>query len=139
MKEEELRAPVAGYLQGKGNVVHHEVAINGRIADVVASGSDLVAVELKLTDWKKGLRQAMSYQLACTRSYLCLPFERALKMTYKAYYFEREGVGVLGCLQGDGEVRVVIESRPSPRLLPFMASSLRAALRDVTSAGEPRT
>lgn len=128
MKEEELRAPVTGYFQEKGRVVHHEVPINGRIADVVASGDDLVAVELKLADWKRGLRQAMSYQLACTRSYLCLPFERGLKMTYKAYYFEREGVGVLGCLPGSGEVRVLIESRPSPRLLPFMASFLRRTL-----------
>ncbi len=128
MREEELRSPVTDFFHREGRSVYHEVPINGRIADVVASGSDLVAVELKLTDWKKGLKQAIGYQLACTRSYLCLPFDRALKMTYKSYYFEREGVGVLGCLQAKGEVRVVIESTPSPRLLPFMASSVRHSL-----------
>ncbi len=131
VREAELRAPVADFFLREGRAVHHEVPINGRIADLVASGRDLIGVELKLADWKRGLRQAMSYQLACTKSYLCLPFGRALKMSYKAHYFQREGVGVLGCFPGTGEVRIVIESRPSPRLLPYMASSIRRSLEEL--------
>lgn len=128
MREEALRAPTATFLRDLGFAVHHEVPINRRIADLVAVGPQLVAVELKLTDWRAGLRQAMAYQLACPRSYLCLPFPRAVAMTRKAHYFEREAVGVLGCLPG-GEVRVVIEAQRSGRTLPFLAHHLRRALR----------
>ncbi len=128
VKEEELRRPVAEFLRRRGRKVHHEVPINGRIADVVGVGQDLVAVELKLSDWRGGLRQAMDYQLACSHAYLCLPFDKALRMAYKAYYFEKEGVGVLGYIPGKGEIRVVIGSRPSRRLLPFLADFLQDTL-----------
>ncbi|MFQ5837443.1 MAG: hypothetical protein ACE5HJ_01505 [Thermoplasmata archaeon] len=126
--EKELRRPVEHFLKESGMEVLHEVSINGRIADVVGVSKDLIAIELKLTDWRRGLRQAMSYQLACDRSYLCLPFHEALRMTYKAHYFEKEGVGVLGCLLDSGEVRVIIRARPSRRLLPFLADFLRDSL-----------
>ncbi len=119
---------MADFLHRDGMKVHHEVRFNGRIADIVGVGQDLAAVELKLTDWKQGLRQAMAYQLACTRSYLCLPFERALKMASKSHYFEKEGVGVLGCVVRTGEIRIVIQARPSTRILPFMADFLRQTL-----------
>ncbi len=119
---------MADFLRRGGMRVHHEVRINGRIADVVGLNRELAAVELKLADWKTGLRQAISYQLACSHSYLCLPFERALKMTSKRHYFEKEGVGVLGCLTKTGEVRVVIRPRFSRRLLPFLTDFIMRSL-----------
>lgn len=135
--EEALRPPVVRFLRRRGLEVYHEVPIHGRIADLVAVGPRLTAVELKLADWRTGLRQAMGYQLACPRSYLCLPFPRALRMAYKAHYFEREGVGVLGCLPS-GEVRVVFEARPSDRYLPFLGAHLRAALLADSGLGSSR-
>lgn len=127
MREEALREPATRFLRARGLEVHHEVPIGHRIADIVGLGRELVAVELKLTDWQRGLRQAMTYQLACPRSYLCLPFPRALRLRYKAYYFEREGVGILGC-RADGDVRTVLVARPSSRTLPFLGRHLRELL-----------
>jgi hypothetical protein len=125
--EEDLRRPVAEFLQKDGMRVMHEVPINGRIADLVGVGEVLIAVELKLTDWKTGLRQAMAYQLACERSYLCMPFHQALRVVYRAHYLEKEGIGLLGCLPETGEVRVMIPAERSRRLLPFMADAVRSS------------
>lgn len=135
MLEEELRGPVTDFFRQRGQAVFHEVPINGRIADLVACGKGLVGVELKLRDWKRGLRQAMSYQLACPHTYLCLPFGQALRMRYKAHYFDREGVGVLGSLTDRGEVREIIPARPSRRLLPFLAQFLERTLFQAAPAG----
>ncbi len=128
VKEEDLRQPVASFLRRNGMKVHHEVHINGRIADIVGVDRDLSAVELKLSDWKRGLRQAISYQLACRRSYVCLPFGRALKLTPKSHYFEKEGVGVLGYMRDTEEVRVIVLPRASRRLLPYLADALKRGL-----------
>jgi hypothetical protein len=127
--EEDLRRPVADFLRKAGMKVMHEVPINGRIADLVGIGEVIIAVELKLSDWKKGVRQAMAYQLACERSYLCMPFQKALSMACRAHYLEKEGIGLLGCLPERGEVRVMIPAKPSRRLLPFMADALRNSPR----------
>lgn len=109
--------------------VHEEVPLNGRIADLVGLGDRLTAVELKLADWRGGLRQAICYQVACERSYLCLPFPRALRLLSKAHYLQREGVGLLGCLLEREEVRVLLRARPSPRCLPFVGDHVRTRLQ----------
>lgn len=129
MREADLRPAVTRFLRRCGMEVHEEVPLNGRIADLVALGAGLTAVELKLADWKTGLRQAICYQLACERSYLCLPFPKALRLLYKAYYLEREGVGLLGCLLDRGEVRVLLPAAPSPRHLPFLGEYVTSRLR----------
>lgn len=132
-----MRRPVADYLRREGMLVMHEVPINGRVADLVGIGNLLTAVELKLSDWRRGLLQAMTYQLACDRVYLCMPFEQALGMLSRSHYLEREGVGLLGCLVGRKEVRVVIPALPSRRLLPFMADALRRSAHRRVALGRP--
>lgn len=109
--------------------VHAEVPLNGRIADLVGLGDGLTAVELKLTDWRRGLRQAICYQIACEESYLCFPFPKALRLLSKSYYLQREGVGLLGCLLKEKEVRVLLAAAPSPRWLPFVGEGVRSRLR----------
>ena len=129
MKEADLRPVVTRFLERQGMEVHAEVPLNGRIADLVGLGEELTAVELKLTDWRRGLRQAMCYQVACEESYLCFPFPKALRLLSKSHYFQREGVGLLGCLLERGEVRVLLAAAPSPRCLPFVGEGVRRRLQ----------
>ncbi|MFQ5552775.1 MAG: hypothetical protein ACE5EW_03560 [Thermoplasmata archaeon] len=129
MREADLRPIVTRFLESQGMEVHDEVPLNGRVADLVGLGEGLTAVELKLADWKTGLRQAICYQVACDRSYLCFPFPKALRLLYKSHYIQREGVGLLGCLMERGEVRVLLPATPSPRRLPFMGEGVRRSLR----------
>ncbi|MFQ5919249.1 MAG: hypothetical protein ACE5I4_04295 [Thermoplasmata archaeon] len=133
MKEADLRPVVTQFLEQRGMEVHAEVPLNGRIADLVGLGDGLTAVELKLADWRRGLRQAICYQIACEESYLCFPFPRALRLLSKSHYLEREGIGLLGCLLDQNEVRVLFPASPSPRWLPFMGEGVRRRLRRLGS------
>jgi hypothetical protein len=134
VKEADLRPVVTRFLEGKGMEVHAEVPVNGRIADLVGLSDGLTAVELKLTDWRRGLRQAICYQIACEESYLCFPFPRALRLLSKSHYLEREGIGLLGCLLEQDEVRVLFPASPSPRCLPFVGEGVRRRLRRLRPA-----
>lgn len=137
MREEDLREPVASFMSRSGLRVYHEVPINGRVADLVGVGDPLMAVELKLSNWKQGLRQAMSYQLACPVTFLCLPFEKALGLLRKAYYLQREGVGLLGYLPYRDEVRTLLPARESGRHLPYMEDFLRRRLTGALGDSPP--
>lgn len=97
-----------------------EVPLHGRIADVLGQrGEELVAVELKLEDWREALSQAMHYQLAAHRAYIAMPLNAAIVPLRNRTRLERQGVGLLG-IHPLGEVRTLLEARESARRLPFL-------------------
>jgi len=103
-----------------GYAVLHEVPVNGRYADLLAGRDEqLVAVELKLADWKEALAQAMHYQLAAQRSYVALPLAKTHAPLRARSRFERQGVGVLGVAPA-GDVRLLLDARENERRLPFL-------------------
>ncbi|HUR70119.1 MAG TPA: hypothetical protein VM370_12815 [Candidatus Thermoplasmatota archaeon] len=125
--EAELAAPVGAWFVGQGYEAFFEVHFNGRIADVIAvKGDEVVAVELKLRDFRQAHRQAIAYQVGCHRSYVGVPLETALQvMRRDRHAFERSGTGLLA-IEGD-EVRELLPARlHEARHLPFMADALRA-------------
>jgi len=124
--ESELAEPVGRYLATQGYDAFYEVYFNGRIADVIAlKGDEVVAVELKLRDYRTAHRQAMAYQVGCHRSFVGVPLETALLALRKdRHAFEASGTGILAV---DGaSVREVLPARlHENRHLPFMADALR--------------
>lgn len=103
-----------------GYTVRHEVPLHGRVADVLAQrGDELVAVELKLEDWREALAQAMHYQLAATRAYIGMPLDQAILPLRQRSRLERQGIGLLA-VHPLGEVRTLLEARESVRRLPFL-------------------
>jgi hypothetical protein len=116
-----LREPVRAHFESQGGSVRHEVPLHGRIADLVVASEEqeLVAVELKLQDWQEALKQAMHYQLAAHRSYIAMPLDHAIVPLRSRSRLERQGVGLLG-VHPLGEVRTLLEARPSARRLPFL-------------------
>lgn len=143
-EEEDLRAPVRGYLEERGFTVRDEVWINGRIADLYAYQDDAepVAVELKLTDWKKATRQAMAYQLAAVYTYIALPVLHVHKVMRQSSSLRSRNVGLIGVAPptgggfhkasedpaaepGDPDVRELIQPGESDRFLPFLAEKVQ--------------
>lgn len=156
--EEDLRPHVRRHFEDLGYAVRDEVPFNGRVADLVAvragdgtgrgdgggSGTDVkanagagadgtsrdvVAVELKLADWRQAHVQAKAYQLGARRSYVALPLPRARRVVAdQAARFQRSGVGLLGvetrARTSFGAVRRLLEARPSDRTLPFLVEGL---------------
>lgn len=120
--EAALREPVGQHYRREGFAVRLEVPLNGRYADVVAQrGEELVAIELKLEDWREALAQAMHYQVAAHRAYIAMPLDHAILPLRQRSRLERQGIGLLG-VHPLGEVRTLVEARESARRLPFLTT-----------------
>ncbi len=111
---------MTAWLEGAGYRVTREVPILIRRADLVgARDGDLVAIELKLRDWREALRQALAYQLAADHVWVAMPLGTASNAYRQRWRFEAEGIGLLA-VDDEGGVRTPIPAKVSPRLLPFL-------------------
>ena len=126
--ERALAAPVARHLQAQGYRTFEEIYFNGRIADIVAlKGEEVVAVELKLSNYREAHRQAVAYQVGCHRAYAALPLDGALlAMRKHRTEFETSGAGLLAVHMPAGRVDELLPARHHEgRFLPFLAEHLR--------------
>jgi hypothetical protein len=116
-RELELIKPVFDYFKKQGYKVKHEVTIGFCRADLVAFKDDkVVAVELKLKDWKKAFVQAKNYKLAVDYVYLAVPLFRVYSILRKAeHIFKKEGIGLLIVKETTCEVCKIIEAKPSEK------------------------
>ena len=117
---------MAAWLEARGYRVRAEVPIGGRWADLVGANEErVVAVELKLQDWRAAIRQATAYQVGADRAWVAMPLAAASRAYRERWRFESEGVGLLA-VDDAGRVRIPIPAAPSPRLLPFLRDGVRA-------------
>ena len=77
-----------------------------------------IAVELKLTRWKKALKQALRYQLCADLVYVAVPKETAMRVDVSQ--FEAVGIGIID----------VGLNRCRERLAPIRSSVVRPHYRD---------
>lgn len=117
----ELLAPISDFLRSLGcNVLLPELMFFDRGIDVYGVKCDrprtTYAVELKLTDWRKALRQAAIYQLCSDYSYIALP-SRSL-FSIDPAPFKESGVGVL-VVRPDNSVGIIIEPQKSTEQRSF--------------------
>jgi hypothetical protein len=115
--EAQLARPVLEFLKALGcDKLQTEVALVDRDVDVFAIRSGRqgrsYAVELKLHDWRKALRQAAIYQLCADYCYVAMPNQTADRIERKG--FRQAGVGLLSVDFGSNKVRVVCAARRSP-------------------------
>lgn len=126
--ERDLAPHVARHLHAQGYRTFEEVYFNGRIADIIAvRDEEVVAVELKLADYRTAHRQAVAYQVGCHRAYVGLPLEVALRCLRKhRHAFDESGAGLLAVRMPDGQVTELLPARHHERrFLPFLAEALR--------------
>jgi hypothetical protein len=122
--EAELAGPVARWLEEAGFEVQAEVPILGRRADLVGLRPDaLAAVELKMRDWRRAFRQALSYQLGTDYAWIAMPLAAASRAYRERWRFEDERIGLMA-IDDRGGVRVPIAAVASPRLLPFLRTTI---------------
>ena len=71
-------------------------------------GKELIAIEAKLHDWKKGLQQAIRYKAFANRVYLAVPSNIA-KNPQRAL-LEKYGVGLISFDPKSGKKRVIVSA-----------------------------
>ncbi|MBE0526572.1 MAG: hypothetical protein IH631_06485 [Candidatus Thorarchaeota archaeon] len=95
--EEDLREPVRDWMLERGLDPHDEVQKCGKIPDVLGlRGSEIeVAVELKLSNWRRALYQATIYTTFAQESYIAMPWNKREVLERNLDEFIRWGVGIL--------------------------------------------
>lgn len=110
--EAALSRPVAAYLRACGyDRVAREIPFYDRSIDLYGCREEAnwtIAVELKLTKWRRALAQALVYQLCADVAVLALPARHADRVDLDV--LRQHGVGLLAVLN-DG----ACEERLSPR------------------------
>lgn len=93
-REISLQRDVRHFFEKQGYNTYLEVPSLGRSIDLVYFKSEeIVAVELKLSDWKRAIEQARDHLLAVEYSYVCLP--RRKKTSYLIESFNESPVGLI--------------------------------------------
>ncbi len=101
-KESALLAPVQRSLRRRGfghqqdEVQFFEYRID--LYGYAASEQTTVAVELKLSRWKRAFEQALVYQLCADYVYLALPWQAAKRV--EVPLLEEHGLGLIGVQPG---------------------------------------
>lgn len=90
----------------------------GRASHRASPFSDVVAIEAKLQDWRKGLYQATRYTQFAHRSYLLVSGNQVGKALEQYSVFAQSGIGLIGHMRSD--FRVYISAR---RRVPLFAMS----------------
>lgn len=87
--------------------------------------TDLVAIEVKVSDWRRGLQQASRNRLFAERSYLAVPLRTAKRIKHDSFA-RSSGIGILG-ISEDGSIQIVKRSRrQKPRIWSYYYRVARA-------------
>lgn len=115
--ELELIKPVYDYLKKQGYNVYKEAKIGFHRADLLGfKGDEVVAVELKLTEWKKAIVQVKNYMFGADYVYLAVPLFKSYNILRKAeYFFKKEGIGFLIINEKTSNVSEIIKPLKSKK------------------------
>lgn len=113
-KEKSLCTPVSRYIRRRGFAIQkEELAFYNRSVDIYGFSVKTnltIAVELKLTKWRKALTQAMIYQLCADHTYIAMPQKATVRVDRKL--LEQYGIGLIS-VDERGRCRRVVDARQS--------------------------
>jgi hypothetical protein len=96
-REQDLLAPVSGFARRKGfRFQQAELPFFEYRIDLYGFSrptSETIAIELKMTDWKRALYQSMIYQLCSDYVYIAVPLKSARRVDLSI--LEAHGVGLI--------------------------------------------
>jgi len=125
LKEIHLRGSLEAFFAEHGYRTFAEVRMVNRWVDLVAVGNGrIIAVEMKLENWREAIRQAVAYQLGADFTVVGMPLGNAINAYRNRFYFHKEGVGLFGVRVRTPEVRVLIEPERSTRMMPIIRDNL---------------
>ena len=114
--ENKLKGPVLHFLKGMGcDKLKTEIILIDRGIDVfgLRTGRKPLsyAVELKLQNWQKAIRQAAIYQLCADYSFVAMPIDKASSLDLEL--FNASGVGLLAVNPDSQRVKVLSAAKRS--------------------------
>ncbi len=128
--ERELLGPVSRFLKRRGfGAQQKELPFYSHRIDlyaVSAAAGTTASVELKLSRWKKALRQASLYQLCADYVFVALPTNAATRAALDE--FRAAGVGLIEVAL-NGRCRLVLEAQPSQFLVAGYRDSYVSMIR----------
>jgi hypothetical protein len=135
MYEYELFIPIK-HLFNNDYFVEQEIPIGSKRIDVVCakpklqivSGSphfnEIIAVEVKIKEWRRAVRQALVYQLSAKKVYVAMPHKYASKVQYRV--LEKYGVGLISINNGNAQIEK--EARNSHYIIRSYQKALENAI-----------
>lgn len=104
------------YFALTAEIIFYEVPVGFCRADMIVfqKNNDIIAIELKLTDWKKAIVQAQNYQLAADLVYIVFPSSKCDLVIKRAKKkLMSKGIGLISVDEHIGHVEVVIPAKKS--------------------------
>jgi hypothetical protein len=107
---------VQHYFASTADIIFYEVPVGFCRADMVVfqKNNDIIAIELKLANWKKALVQAQNYQLAVDLVYLAFPSSKCDLVLKKAKTkLNNRGIGLISVDEKTKQVNEVVPAKKS--------------------------
>ena len=98
MREVDLISPLVQTYLEKGFKSYAEIRLSSRWIDIFMINEktqETIAIELKLTQWKKAFKQAKVYQMAADYVYVGMPEEYIHRALDNKELFQEIGIGLL--------------------------------------------
>lgn len=135
--EADLYAHLLAKFQNK-QLCFAEVPFFGKSVDLVLTtktARTIIAIEVKLEDWRRALKQASINQLFACYSYIAVPEDLAIRLKNEhGPIFRNHGVGIIGVCQG---CRIVLEAEKSAYIYPKHRLKIKRILSN-SSAKTPK-
>lgn len=115
--EDLMNDSIVAYLNKRCHRYGWQVPVlDGRIDFVgIRDSYEVIAIESKTSNWRKGLRQAQAYLLCSDKSYVALPAQIASSVVQHRNSFQKRRVGLIAVGKN---VEIVIRGRRSNLLIP---------------------
>lgn len=123
--EKEIYPQIESYLRKEGFDYFKEVQFLSRHIDVVGiNEKEIIAIEVKIKDWKRALQQALTCRLCAHKVYVAMWHKFAHRVPVEL--FENYGIGLMSV---DGTVNVVTKAKRSQITHDSMLTNLLKILK----------
>jgi hypothetical protein len=134
-KEKQLLKPVAKFAQEQGFCLQeHELPFYEYRIDLYgfsAHSNSTIAFELKLTDWRRALEQALLYQLCSDYVYIAMPERSTGKVDMTE--LRSQGIGLISVLES-GDCSCLLPAALHSEVRQFYRSSQIEFMKEIASA-----
>lgn len=131
--EEGMYPMIEREYSGDGYIRCREVPLITKKIDLVVfeiSSSEIIAIEVKVSNWKRALQQALYYRLCADRTFVALWHEYIHRI--KPELFKEKGIGLL---EVNGEIIHKIDARRSHSIQKSLRRGIEEHLGVYRSAG----
>lgn len=124
--EKEIYPQIESYLENEGFDYFREVQFLNRHIDLVCvNGEKIIAIEVKIKDWKRALQQALTCRLCVHEVYVAMWHEFAHRVPVEL--FGEYGIGLMSV---DGTVNMVKKAGKSSIIHSSMLTKLLTTVKE---------